>query len=284
MKKYIRIITVTIVLGSLLIPGITRATPGVDIKPVNPKPVISTPIDPDDKCRADTLTKEGMEMTCSEYETYKKAKAKEREEKCTGTLTTDGDEKECDKGDAEIKKEDKAAADTKAAAEKEAAEKEACSSASKAIDGVDRTCEELKAKREADCMDKAKNKGVEYKSCEEKYEAEKNRQGSGFKFNLNALALTSGGEKQGKAIFANQDYAKYGVVVGTLLRVTDILIMLIGSLAMITLIIAGIFMITNHGDEAWVTKGKTMMLYSILGILFALLSFAFVNIIQSALA
>jgi len=62
------------------------------------------------------------------------------------------------------------------------------------------------------------------------------------------------------------------------------MVYVIGSLAMITLIIAGLFMITNHGDDAWVSKGKTMMLYSLLGILFALLSFALVNLIQTALA
>ncbi len=171
-----------------------------------------------------------------------------------------------------------AAADAKTAADAAAEEDSACKSASKDQFGEEMGCAAFNQKLENICI------AAGYKSCGEKAVAEKNLRGTGFKLNLNALTLTSGGQKSGSAIFQNKDYAKYGVIVGTLMRVIDILIMLIGSLAMLTLVIAGIFMITNHGDEAWVNKGKTMMLYSILGILAALLSFAIVNVIQSALA
>lgn len=173
---------------------------------------------------------------------------------------------------------DKAAADTKTAADAAAIEDAACKSASKDRFGEELSCTNYLLKLDKICKDEG------YKNCAEKATAEKNLRGTGFKLNLDALTLTSGGQKSGSAIFQNKDYAKYGVIVGTILRIIDILIMLIGSLAMLTLVIAGIFMITNHGDEAWVTKGKTMMLYSILGILVALLSFAIVNVIQSALA
>lgn len=165
---------------------------------------------------------------------------------------------------------------------------EICKKTSLDVYKTEMNCATYYAQIEKDCQDPSKNKGVKYESCAEKQAALKNRQGAGFKLNLNSLTVTQGSEKDkkrsGSAIFANKDYAKYGVIVGTLLRVTDILIMLIGSLAMLTLVVAGIFMIINHGDEAWVTKGKTMMLYSILGVLFALLSFALVSTIQSALA
>lgn len=173
---------------------------------------------------------------------------------------------------------DKAAADAKTAADAVATEEYACKSASKDRFGEELSCAKYLLKLDGIC------KGEGYKNCAEKATAEKNLRGTGFKLNLDALTLTSGGQKSGSAIFQNKDYAQYGVIVGTILRVIDILIMLIGSLAMLTLVIAGIFMIANHGDEAWVTKGKTMMLYSILGILVALLSFAIVNVIQSALA
>ncbi|MCX6734099.1 MAG: hypothetical protein NTX63_04820 [Candidatus Peregrinibacteria bacterium] len=178
---------------------------------------------------------------------------------------------------AEKKALDDAAAATKAA-------EDACNSTAQTMYGKDMSCIELEQAREADCKNPAKNNNVQYTSCAAKAAAQRNIQGAGFKLNLNSLTLTSGGQKQGSAIFANKDYAKYGVIVGTLLRVMDILILLIGSLAMLTLVLAGIFMIANHGDEAWVTKGKTMMLYAILGMLVALLSFAIVNVIQSALA
>ncbi len=125
----------------------------------------------------------------------------------------------------------------------------------------------------------------------EKAAAIRNASGQGFKLPLNFLTLTTKDSKgnkvtQGQSIFANKDYPveKYGVLLGTFLRIIDILVYVIGSLALLTLIVAGIMMIANHGDEGWVTKGKGMMLYSILGVIFALLSFIFVNIVTSLLS
>lgn len=147
-------------------------------------------------------------------------------------------------------------------------------------DNYKMSCEDYAQKREEDC----KNAGYP-EGCAQREEALKNTGGTGFKLNLDALTLTSNGQKSGKELFKNEEYTKkYGVVLGIILRVIDIMIYVIGSLAMITLIIAGLFMITNHGDDAWVSRGKTMMLYSLLGILAALLSFALVNLIQTALA
>ena len=135
------------------------------------------------------------------------------------------------------------------------------------------------------------------KVCQDKYgtscqgQADKLRMtsGQGFKLPLDFLTLETKDkngkvQKQGTSFFYNKDYSKYGVLLGTLLRVIDILIYVIGSVALLTLVVAGIMMIANHGDEGWVTKGKDMMLYSILGVLFALLSFAVVNVITSILS
>lgn len=126
-------------------------------------------------------------------------------------------------------------------------------------------------------------------SCSDYAQKARNASGQGFKLPLDFLTLTtvdSSGKKvkQGSSIFANKDYATYGVLLGTFLRIIDILVYVIGSVALLTLIVAGIMMIANHGDEGWVTKGKGMMLYSILGVIFALLSFIFVNIITSLLS
>lgn len=132
------------------------------------------------------------------------------------------------------------------------------------------------------------------KVCQEKYgtscqaQADKLRMtsGQGFKLPLDFLTLETKDkngkvQKQGTSIFYSKDYSKYGVLLGLLLRVIDILIYVIGSVALLTLVVAGIMMIANHGDEGWVTKGKDMMFYSILGVLFALLSFAVVNVVTS---
>ncbi len=146
---------------------------------------------------------------------------------------------------------------------------------------------EREAEREAECQKKYQKK---YKtknkiSCAEYAELMRTKSGQGFKVPLNFLTLKGkDGKRQGESIFQNKKYAEHGVFIGTLLRVIDILVYVIGSVALLTLIAGGIFMIANHGDEAWVTKGKDMMFYSILGLLFALLSFVFVNAVTSILS
>jgi hypothetical protein len=133
------------------------------------------------------------------------------------------------------------------------------------------------------------------KSCAEAKkdaDGQKMASGQGFKLPLGFLTVTQTdkdgnavpGTTSGTSIFSNNKYKSYGVLTGLLLRVIDILVYVIGSVAMLTFIVAGIFMITNHGDEAWVTKGKDMMFYSILGVLFALLSFIVVNVVTSLLS
>lgn len=136
------------------------------------------------------------------------------------------------------------------------------------------------------CKDAKDAKGVNFTSCAEKATTERMASGQGFKLSTNFLTLQTkdadGNIKtQQQSIFGGK-YKQFGPIVGTLLRIIDILIYVIGSFAMLTLVAAGIFMIANHGDEAWVTKGKGMMLYSILGILVALLAFVIVNVITSA--
>ncbi len=142
---------------------------------------------------------------------------------------------------------------------------------------------ESEQKAEADCKAKFGT------TCAEQGGKIQMASGQGFKLPLDFLTLETKDkngkvQKQGTSIFYNKDYSKYGVLLGTLLRVIDILIYVIGSVALLTLVVAGIMMIANHGDEGWVTKGKDMMLYSILGVLFALLSFAVVNVITSILS
>lgn len=122
--------------------------------------------------------------------------------------------------------------------------------------------------------------------------AQKMASGQGFKLPLSFLTVTQAdkdgnpiaGTTSGTSIFSNNQYKGQSVLTGLILRVIDILVYVLGSVAMLTFIVAGILMIANHGDEAWVTKGKDMMFYSILGVIFALLSFIIVNIVTSLLS
>lgn len=134
-------------------------------------------------------------------------------------------------------------------------------------------------------------------SCEEKAQEEQcqktyhmscdnvNNQmsGSAAKLDLKPLTLDSNGQKTG-ASFHNNEYAQYGLVVGTIFKVVDIMMLVIGSFSFLTLIVAGTIMIINHGDEAWVTKGKGMIFAAIIGLIVAIISFAIVQVIQSALS
>lgn len=160
------------------------------------------------------------------------------------------------------------------------------------IENPTMTDAQLQANQEAQC------KAMGYVSCAEYAKAndsktinnqkkfqDKLNNGQNYRFNLNSFSIKQkNGTTSGTSLFSSDYTKKYGVLVGTLLRVIDVLIYVIGSLALVTLIVAGIYMTINHGDESYVTRGKDMMLYSILGLLFALLAYALVAVIESALA
>lgn len=159
----------------------------------------------------------------------------------------------------------------------------------------DMTPEQLKANQEAQC------KAMGYASCDAYQKAndaelekqqqspvrkykEKLNSGQDYKFNLDSFSIKQkNGATSGTSLFNGSYAQKYGVLMGTLLRVIDILIYVIGSLALVTLVVAGLYMMVNHGDESYVTRGKDMMLYAILGLLVALLAYAIVAVIESAL-
>jgi hypothetical protein len=57
----------------------------------------------------------------------------------------------------------------------------------------------------------------------------------------------------------------------------------LGSLAVLMIVVAGIMYITSGGDEGRVDTAKKWLLYSIVGLVVALLGYAIVNIVGSAL-
>ena len=66
-------------------------------------------------------------------------------------------------------------------------------------------------------------------------------------------------------------------------RVTNILLFLIGAIAVIMLIIGGIRYVISGGDQAQVTSAKNTILYAIVGIVVAFLAYAAVNFVTQAL-
>ncbi len=65
--------------------------------------------------------------------------------------------------------------------------------------------------------------------------------------------------------------------------VTNILLFVVGAVAVIMLIIGGLRYVTSNGDQNAVTGAKNTIMYAIIGIVVAFLAFAAVNFVTSQL-
>ena len=65
--------------------------------------------------------------------------------------------------------------------------------------------------------------------------------------------------------------------------VVNILLFLVGSIAVIMLVIGGLRYVTSNGDQNAVTSAKNTILYSIIGIVVAFLAYAAVNFVITQL-
>lgn len=70
---------------------------------------------------------------------------------------------------------------------------------------------------------------------------------------------------------------------GVFKRVTNIILYIVGVVAVIMLIIGGIKYVISGGDSKKVTDAKNTVLYAIIGLVIAFLAFAIVNFVISAL-
>ena len=70
---------------------------------------------------------------------------------------------------------------------------------------------------------------------------------------------------------------------GIFTTVTNILLFIIGAIAVIMLVIGGIRYTTSNGDSAQVTAAKNTIMYAIIGIIVAILAFAIVNFVVGSL-
>lgn len=66
-------------------------------------------------------------------------------------------------------------------------------------------------------------------------------------------------------------------------RVTNILLFIVGAIAVIMLIFGGIRYIVSGGDQTQVTAAKNTILYAIIGIIIALLAYAAVQFVITVL-
>lgn len=70
---------------------------------------------------------------------------------------------------------------------------------------------------------------------------------------------------------------------GVFKRITNIVLYIVGIIAVIMLIIGGIKYVVSGGDAKKVTDAKNTVLYAIIGLVISFLAFAIVNFVISAL-
>lgn len=70
-------------------------------------------------------------------------------------------------------------------------------------------------------------------------------------------------------------------LMGTLTVVINVILAVVGFVAVIMIIMGGISFITSQGDSSKVTKARNTILYGVVGLVVALLAFAIVNFVLS---
>lgn len=71
---------------------------------------------------------------------------------------------------------------------------------------------------------------------------------------------------------------------GIFKKVTDVLLFIIGAVAVIMLVIGGIRYTISGGDQAQVTSAKNTILYAIIGIIVAILAYAIIGFVTGSFA
>jgi hypothetical protein len=93
-----------------------------------------------------------------------------------------------------------------------------------------------------------------------------------------ALCEGSGGTYSGGACTGGDR-----TVVGTLRQVGNMLIFLIGAIAVLMIIIAGLRYVLSGGDQNAITSAKNTIIYALIGIIVAFMAYAIVNFVLDSL-
>lgn len=86
-----------------------------------------------------------------------------------------------------------------------------------------------------------------------------------------------------KGIGGNQEGRKAEDFTTIIKRIINILLFIIGVIAVIMIIVGGIRYTTSNGDSAQLTSAKNTILYSIIGVVVAIMAYAIVNWIVGVL-
>ena len=80
----------------------------------------------------------------------------------------------------------------------------------------------------------------------------------------------------------NSQLAKQDNLMGTLQVVVNVIVGVIGFVAVIMMIMGGISFVTSQGDASKVAKARNTILYGVVGLIVALLAFAIVNFVLTS--
>ena len=68
----------------------------------------------------------------------------------------------------------------------------------------------------------------------------------------------------------------------TLTKIINVVLAVLGIVAVMMIIMGGVTYVTSNGDAAKLTKAKNTIIYSVIGLVIALLAFAIVNFVLSS--
>lgn len=87
--------------------------------------------------------------------------------------------------------------------------------------------------------------------------------------------LTVGEKQEQSYLQSNNPVASF------IIQIINFLILTIGSFSFLTVIIGGFTLVTSHGNENQITKGKDILKYAITGLIVALASYFITAFVQS---
>lgn len=85
------------------------------------------------------------------------------------------------------------------------------------------------------------------------------------------------------AIGGDTDGRRAGAFTGTIERVINVLLFIIGAAAVIMIIIGGIRYVVSGGDQSAVTGAKNTIIYAVVGLVIAIMAYAIVNFVVTKL-
>lgn len=94
-----------------------------------------------------------------------------------------------------------------------------------------------------------------------------------------ASALDPGAAAQGGVSAAGGGAGGQGALRGSIRDVINVLLFIIGAVAVIMIVVGGLRYVLSGGDSGQVKSAKDTVLYSVIGLVIALLAYAIVNFV-----